>query len=84
MAAMPVLSAPEIPHLRESGFIREVDHPKIGKRLVFGPPWKISDDASYTTRRGPPTGEQNDYAFRELLVLSEEEISSLVEQKVIA
>jgi benzylsuccinate CoA-transferase BbsF subunit len=87
VAAMPVLSAPEIfsdPHLRERNFIREVDHPQIGKRLVFGPPWQISGDTSYIPRRGPLVGEHNDYVFCDLLGLSREEVSRLKEEKVIS
>jgi benzylsuccinate CoA-transferase BbsF subunit len=87
VAAIPVLSAPEIfndPHLRQRNFIQEVAHPQIGNRLIFGAPWKISDDTSYTPRRGPLVGEHNDYVFCELLGLSREEVSRLIDEKVIS
>jgi len=87
VAAMPVLSAPEIfddPHLRHRNFIQEVEHPQIGKRLVFGPPWHMPGDASYTPSRGPLVGEHNDYVFCDLLGLPQEEVSRLKEEKVIS
>ncbi len=87
VAAMPVLSASEIfsdPHLQERRFAQEVEHPQIGKRLVFGPPWKISADSSYTLTRGPLVGEHNDYVYCDLLGLTREEVSRLVDEKVIS
>jgi len=86
VAAIPVLSAAEVfndSHLRQRNFIQEVAHPQIGNRLIFGPPWKVSGDTSYTPRRGPLVGEHNDYVFCELLGLSREEASCLIDEKVI-
>lgn len=87
VAAFPVLSAPEIfrdPHLRHRKFIHEVDHPQIGKRLVFGSPWHISDDPPYIPKPGSMVGEHNDYVFHHLLGLSDKEILRLKEEKVIS
>ncbi len=87
VGAMPVLSAPEIfndPHLRQRNFIQEVDHPQIGKRLIFGPPWHIRGEIPYVAKRGPLIGEHNDYVFCELLGLSRDEVSRLKEEKVIS
>ena len=86
VAAMPVLSAPEIfrdPHLCHREFIREADHPQLGKRLLFGPPWHLSGDPSNVLGRGPSLGEHNDYVFCELLGLTPEALTRLKEEKVI-
>ena len=87
VAAMPVLSAPEIfsdPHLQERRFVQEVEHPQIGKRFVFGTPWRIGGEAPYGAKRGPLLGEHNDYVFCNLLGLSREEVSRLKDEKVIS
>jgi formyl-CoA transferase len=87
VAAMPVLRAPEIfsdSHLRYRKFIQEVNHPQIGKRFVFGPPWHSSDDTTYIAVRGPLLGEHNDYVFCELLGLSPDEVLQLKEEKVLS
>lgn len=87
VAAMPVLSAPEIfsdPHLQERRFVQEVEHPQIGKRFVFGPPWQIEGEAAEGVKRGPLLGEHNNYVFHDLLSLSTEEILHLKEEKVIS
>jgi len=87
VAAMPMLSAPEIfsdSHLHQRNFTQEVDHPEIGKRLIFGPPWHIRDDIPYVATRGPLIGEHNEYVFYELLGLSRDEVSHLIEEKVIS
>ena len=87
VAAMPVLSAPEIfsdPHLLERRFVQEVEHPKIGKRFVFGTPWRIEGETPHDAKRGPLLGEHNDYVFCDLLGFSKEEVSRLMEEKVIS
>jgi benzylsuccinate CoA-transferase BbsF subunit len=87
VAAIPVLSAPEIfsdPHLQERRFVQEVEHPQIGKRFVFGPPWQIEGEAAEGVKRGPLLGEHNNYVFHDLLSLSTEEILHLKEEKVIS
>jgi benzylsuccinate CoA-transferase BbsF subunit len=87
VAAIPVMSSQEIfndPHLIERSFIQEVDHPEIGKRLVFGTPWHINDGTPLVAKRGPLLGEHNDYIFCDLLGLSPEKVSRLKEEKVIS
>lgn len=87
VAAMPVMSAPEIfedPHLQRRNFIHTVEHPQIGKRFVFATPWRISGDPSYVPKRGPLLGEHNNDVFCDLLGMSPEEVSRLIEEKVIS
>ena len=64
------------PHLAARGAFVEVDHPEVGPRLFHGAPW-IMSDPGVETRRAPLLGEHNDYVFRQLLGLKEEEISRL-------
>ena len=78
--AMPVLSVPEVfedPHLRARGFYESVSHPVAGVWEVEGPHWRMSESPGHVRLPAPAFGEHNDYVFRHLLGLSEEEIAAL-------
>ena len=86
VAAMPSLSNEEIvndPHFKQRGVSTTVDHPVMGKVAVFGAPWRFSKTPAKITKAAPVMGESNNYVFRELLGLSSNEISRLVEEGVI-
>jgi benzylsuccinate CoA-transferase BbsF subunit len=63
------------PHIRERGVLETVDHPKLGERIVVGPPWKI--EGAGLRRASPLIGEHNQYVLQEILGLSQEEIERL-------
>ena len=65
------------PHVRERGILQKVDHPKLGERLVVGPPWKL--EGAGIRRASPLLGEHNQYVLTEILGLSQEEIEQLQE-----
>ncbi|UCG83641.1 MAG: CoA transferase [Dehalococcoidia bacterium] len=86
VAAIPSFSSPEIwgdPHLDERGLTVIVDHVTLGAQPVSAPPWKLSRTSAEITSAGPTLGQHNDYIFGELLGLSKEEISDLVDKGVI-
>jgi crotonobetainyl-CoA:carnitine CoA-transferase CaiB-like acyl-CoA transferase len=86
VAAMPSLSAEEIlsdPHIKARDKILEIEHPVMGKKKVINPPWKFSETPSRIRRASPLVGEQNEEVFRDLLVISKEEIGKLVIEKII-
>jgi benzylsuccinate CoA-transferase BbsF subunit len=63
------------PHVRERGILQKVDHPKLGERLVVGPPWKL--EGAGIRRASPLIGEHNQYVLGEILGLSQDEIEQL-------
>ncbi|MFC1896175.1 CaiB/BaiF CoA transferase family protein [Thermodesulfobacteriota bacterium] len=71
------------PHLRERGFFLEVEHPEMGKATLARTPWYVDGEAVGTYEPAPMIGEYNEYVFRTLLGMSQEEVSRLVEEKVI-
>jgi formyl-CoA transferase len=76
--AMPVHTGTTLaadPHVRERGVLETVDHPKLGERLVVGPPWKI--EGASVRGPSPLIGEHNQYVLGEILGLSQEEIERL-------
>lgn len=86
VAAVPSFNAEELasdPHLGERGLLHRLDHPLLGALTVFNPPWKLSATPAEVNRHGPLLGEHNEYVLGELLGLSREEITDLVEKEVI-
>ncbi len=86
VAAVPSFSAEELfcdPHLREREAVTEVEHPVIGKQVVFNPPWKLSETPARIERASPLLGEHNEYVFGELLGMPKQEIAQLIEEEVI-
>jgi crotonobetainyl-CoA:carnitine CoA-transferase CaiB-like acyl-CoA transferase len=71
-------------HLRDRGFWKQVEHPELGRSLLYpgeaaiynGSPWRIF-------RRAPLIGEHNAEIFCDELGLSRGELSVLAESRVI-
>ena len=61
------------PQLAHSTHYREVVHAETGKSAYDGPPFSMSDTV-LDVRPAPLLGEHNDYIFRNLLSVEEEEI----------
>jgi benzylsuccinate CoA-transferase BbsF subunit len=70
------------PQLKHRRSFRELDSPEIGKYYAPGPPFVLSK-SSYELRRAPLLGEHNEYALKEILGISDEEIAELVIEEVI-
>jgi len=61
----------------------ELDHPEIGKMHYQRPPFLLDKTPPGPQKRDPLLGEHNDYFYRELLRLSDQEYRQLVDEKVI-
>ena len=86
VAATPSFSNQEIfedRHLKERGLATEVTHQVIGKQVVIGAPWKLSQTPAEVRQASPLLGEHNQYVFEGLLGMSKQEVQSLVDEKVI-
>ena len=86
IAAGPSYSVTDLlhdPHLKERGFFCEVNHPEMGKAPLVRTPWNVNGEAAGRYEPSPLIGEHNDYVFRTLLGMSQEEIDRLVEEKII-
>jgi benzylsuccinate CoA-transferase BbsF subunit len=86
IAAFPSLSNQEIfsdPHFKERKLAVEVEHPVMGKQVVLGAPWKLSETPAEVIKASPTMGENNEYVFGELLGLSSNEIKRLMDEQVI-
>jgi benzylsuccinate CoA-transferase BbsF subunit len=86
VAAMPSFKAKDLftnPHLIAREAITEVQHSVLGTRKTIAPPWKLSETPARIVRTAPLLGEHNEYVFRELLGMSQKEVTDLMEEKVI-
>jgi formyl-CoA transferase len=70
------------PHLRQRGFITELEHPRRGKYPMPGNPVRMSDSPT-EVRRAPLLGEHNEDVYGKALGLSREEIDTLRRDGVI-
>jgi crotonobetainyl-CoA:carnitine CoA-transferase CaiB-like acyl-CoA transferase len=72
------------PQLRDRGFFRKVDYPELGEyRAPSGAHFQLSK-YSRDARRAPILGEHNEYVFKGLLGLPDDEYYRLVRERVIA
>jgi benzylsuccinate CoA-transferase BbsF subunit len=69
-------------HVKEREFMFTTDHPVMGKILLTGVPWRLSDSPKGNYTYPPLLGEHNDYVFGQLLGLSKEELQKCREEKV--
>ena len=64
----------EDPQLAARGHYRKVVHAEAGERIYEGPPF-IMSECPVEIKPAPLLGEHNDYVFRNILNLTEEEIN---------
>ncbi len=87
--AGPVLNAKGLlsdPHFRSRHFFEDVVHQSVtglGRREYIGRGWKMSGNDLSIRSPGPLLGESNDYLLRELLGVSDEGITVLVQDQVV-
>jgi len=87
VAAVPTLTNKDLAldaHLRERGFLVELEHPEVGKRIHAGVPWTMSSTPCKVRRPAPILGADTDEVLSSLLGYSTEEIEVLRRNEVIA
>jgi crotonobetainyl-CoA:carnitine CoA-transferase CaiB-like acyl-CoA transferase len=87
VAAMPTLTNKDLavdPHLRERGFLVELDHPEVGRRTHAGVPWTMSATSCKVNRPAPILGADTNEVLMSLLGYSAEKIESLRDAGVLA
>jgi crotonobetainyl-CoA:carnitine CoA-transferase CaiB-like acyl-CoA transferase len=87
VAAMPTLTNKDLamdPHLRERGFLVELEHPEVGKRTHAGIPWKMTGTPCRVARPAPLLGADTDEVLQSLLNFSKQELEQLRRKGVIA
>ena len=70
-------------HLKQRGFFIALEHSELGKTMSEATPIRLSDTPARYSQAAPIQGQDNDYIYKELLGMSEDEMASLREQGVI-
>jgi crotonobetainyl-CoA:carnitine CoA-transferase CaiB-like acyl-CoA transferase len=86
VAAFPTLSNKDLahdPHLRERGYLVELEHSEVGRRIHAGIPWTMSGTPCKVWRAAPLLGQDTDYVLTSLLGYSAETIAELRENKIL-
>lgn len=86
VAAVPCFNSEELfhnPHLNQRQCWTKVVHPVLGEQMVLTPPWKLSATPAKVSSAAPLLGQHSHYVFRELLGMTDDEISLLEEEEVI-
>lgn len=68
----------EDPHLNARGFYRELSHPEIGTHRYLMPPFRLSKTPGEPSMPAPCLGQHNEYVYRQILGMSDEEFVSLL------
>jgi len=71
------------PQLSERSQWVELEHPEIGKMHYQRPPFLLTKTPPGPSKRDPLLAENNEYFYRDLLGLSQQEYNQLVEAEVI-
>jgi crotonobetainyl-CoA:carnitine CoA-transferase CaiB-like acyl-CoA transferase len=72
-AVFTVAEAADLPHLRERGYIVELEHPLLGKIRDLGAPFKLPECPGGPTKPAPLLGQHNDEVYGTLLGLTVDE-----------
>lgn len=68
------------PHLKERGWAVELTHPEAGTHKYSGPVWKMTKTPGRVFP-APCLGEHNEYVYKEILGVSDEEYQQLIEEE---
>ncbi len=61
------------PQLAERGHYWMLDHPTMGHRAYDGPSFRLSETPAELTKAAPLLGEDNEYVYKEIVGMSDEE-----------
>jgi len=87
VAAIPTFTNKDVAgdrHLRERGFLVDLDHPEVGVRTYAGVPWTMSVTPCKLHRASPCLGQDTDDVLRRLLNYTPEQIEELCKAEIIA
>jgi crotonobetainyl-CoA:carnitine CoA-transferase CaiB-like acyl-CoA transferase len=71
-------------HLRERGYLVEMEHPIVGRRIHMGIPWTMSGTPCRIGSAAPLRGADTDSVLHELLGYSADRIKTLRDAGVLS
>ena len=82
-ASLNIEELAEDPHLKERGFLVELEYPDKSTIHRLALPFNLSESGRGYFEHPPAPGEHNDYIFKEVMGMSDEEIKQLEAEQVI-
>ena len=70
-------------HLRERGYLVELEHPEVGTRTHVGIPWKMSGTPCRVRRAAALMGQDTDDMLSSMLGYSPKKIEQLRDRKIL-
>jgi crotonobetainyl-CoA:carnitine CoA-transferase CaiB-like acyl-CoA transferase len=86
VAAFPSMSNKDLaedPHLTERGYLVQLEHPEVGKRIHAGIPWKMSGTPSAVRKAAPVRGGDTEEVLKSLLGFTSDRIEQLRKTEVL-
>ena len=71
------------PQLVARDFFLQTEHPTMGKTILDNTPIKLSGTPARVARASPLLGQDNDYVYRTLLGMGDEELSQYIAEGAI-
>jgi crotonobetainyl-CoA:carnitine CoA-transferase CaiB-like acyl-CoA transferase len=65
------------PQMKERGFFEELTHSECGTHLYPGLPYRMAKTPNHIRRPAPQLGEDNEYVYKQILGVSDEEYAEL-------
>ncbi len=87
VAAIPTFTNKDLAtdrHLRERGFLVDLDHPEVGMRTYAGVPWTMSLTPCKLNRASPCLGQDTDEVLTRLLGYTPQHLADLRKAEIIA
>jgi benzylsuccinate CoA-transferase BbsF subunit len=86
VAAIPTFTNKDViddRHMRERGFLVDLDHPEVGPRTYSGVPWTMSATPCKLRRASPCLGQDTDEVLRRMLGYTTEQLNELRRSEII-
>jgi benzylsuccinate CoA-transferase BbsF subunit len=86
VAAFPSMSNKDLtedPHLRERGYLVELEHPEIGKRIHAGIPWRMSGTPCAVRSAAPMRGVDTEEVLKSLLGYTRDKVEQLRKAEIL-
>jgi benzylsuccinate CoA-transferase BbsF subunit len=86
VAAFPSMSNKDLaedPHFAERGYLVELDHPEVGKRIHAGIPWKMSETPCAVRTPAPLRGADTEEVLKSMLGFTLDRIEQLRKTEVL-
>jgi benzylsuccinate CoA-transferase BbsF subunit len=86
VAAFPSMSNKDLaedPHLHQRGFLVELEHPEVGKRIHAGIPWRMSGTPCAVKSPAPLRGADTEYVLKTFLGYTSDRIEQLRKAEIL-